>query len=241
MTKTKHPARFGSEVRNMIVMRRAFTLIELLVVIAIIAVLAGILFPVFARAKAAAKKTTCLSNLKQIGMTMSLYMTDNDGLFPHALDASDKYSSNIWGNNADWYQRIKSMPMMHEALQPYVKSLEVFHCPSDSGTRVLDNHFPDQLISSPSLFKAYGNSYFYRTEIGFRYKSETGIDKIAEVNVMFDAGGHWHGDGKMLELSDGANLFNTLRGYRYNVLFGDFHAKNLDYFTYQTAWAQPIQ
>ncbi len=59
-------------------MKRAFTLIELLVVIAIIAVLAGILFPVFARAKESAKKTTCLSNMKQLGTAFGLYAADAD-------------------------------------------------------------------------------------------------------------------------------------------------------------------
>lgn len=216
-------------------------MIELLVVIAIIAILAGILFPVFARAKAAAKKTVCISNLKQIGTSMSMYMTDYDGLFPHALDASDKYASSIWDVSPEWRLRIATMPLLHEALQPYVKNFGIFQCPSDTGTRVLDNHYPTQLISNPSLFKSYGNSYFYRTEIGFRYSSETSIDRLAQVNVIFDGAGHWHGDGKMLEVSDGSNLFNILRTYRYNVLYGDLHAKSLDYFTYQTAWATPLQ
>jgi prepilin-type N-terminal cleavage/methylation domain-containing protein len=63
--------------------RRAFTLIELLVVIAIIAIIAAILFPVFARAKEAAKKTTCISNLKNIGTAFVMYQSDNDDYFPN--------------------------------------------------------------------------------------------------------------------------------------------------------------
>lgn len=64
--------------------RRGFTLIELLVVIAIIAILAAILFPVFARAKEAAKKTTCVSNIKQIGLAAQLYATDYDDTYARA-------------------------------------------------------------------------------------------------------------------------------------------------------------
>ncbi|MEL4411502.1 prepilin-type N-terminal cleavage/methylation domain-containing protein, partial [Shewanella algae] len=63
-------------------MKRAFTLIELLVVIAIIAILAAILFPVFAQAKAAAKKSACLSNTKQIGTAFNLYLADYDDTTP---------------------------------------------------------------------------------------------------------------------------------------------------------------
>ncbi|RYG46377.1 prepilin-type N-terminal cleavage/methylation domain-containing protein, partial [bacterium] len=63
-------------------MKRGFTLIELLVVIAIIAVLAAILFPVFAQAKEAAKKTACLSNLKQMGTAFALYLNDSEGVYP---------------------------------------------------------------------------------------------------------------------------------------------------------------
>ena len=63
-------------------MKRAFTLIELLVVIAIIAILAAILFPVFAQAKLAAKKTADLSNIKQLGTALAIYMNDNDDLYP---------------------------------------------------------------------------------------------------------------------------------------------------------------
>ncbi|MCG9893897.1 MAG: DUF1559 domain-containing protein [Fimbriimonadaceae bacterium] len=65
---------------------RAFTLIELLVVVAIIAILAAILFPVFARAKESAKKTACLSNLKQIGLAFGLYSSDWDDSYPNTGD-----------------------------------------------------------------------------------------------------------------------------------------------------------
>ena len=66
--------------------RRAFTLIELLVVIAIIAILAAILFPVFARAKESAKRTACLSNSRQQGAALLMYLTDNDGMMPTAYE-----------------------------------------------------------------------------------------------------------------------------------------------------------
>lgn len=77
-------------------MRRGFTLIELLVVIAIIAILAAILFPVFARARAKAKQSQCLSNVKQMQLGMIMYASDYDGVNPF---------SNNW----------------HSAIHPYVK------------------------------------------------------------------------------------------------------------------------
>jgi prepilin-type N-terminal cleavage/methylation domain-containing protein len=221
--------------------RNGFTLIELLVVIAIIAILAGILFPVFARAKNAAKQTVCISNLKQNGLAIGLYMNDYDGLFPHALDPVDKYSPDIWDASPEYQARIAAMPMLHEAVQPYAKSTEIFRCPSDSGSRVLDSHFPKPFVASPSMYATYGSSYFFRTEIAFRSLSDTSFELPAEVNVLFDASGHWHGEGRALQPSDAhQTAFGLLRGYRYTCLFGDFHAKSITRDALQRAWAAKL-
>ena len=95
----------------------AFTLIELLVVIAIIAILAAILFPVFARARENARRSACQSNLKQIGLGFAQYTQDYDETLPVGVDSSP---GSFWG--ASWVGR----------LQPYIKSGQIFTCPSDT-------------------------------------------------------------------------------------------------------------
>jgi general secretion pathway protein G len=220
-------------------MRRlnAFTLIELLVVIAIISILAGLLFPVFAQAKKSAKKTVCLSNLKQIGSAIAMYMSDHDNVFPHALDASDRFTPQIWNEFPEFQARIRTMPMLHEALQPYIKNQEIFRCPGDNGTRVLDSHVRIPFPTSPSIFKTYGSSYFFRTEIAFRFFTDSSFKLPAEVNVLFDGAGHWHGDGRALEMDDDdITAYRLLTGYRYNVLYGDFHAKSVTRDSLQRSW-----
>lgn len=101
-------------------MRKAFTLIELLVVIAIIAILAAILFPVFAQAKEAAKKSSDLSNMKQIGTSMSIYLSDNDDIYPSA------YYYNNDNNATNGYTHWTGM------LMPYTKNLQIFVSPGDA-------------------------------------------------------------------------------------------------------------
>jgi prepilin-type N-terminal cleavage/methylation domain-containing protein/prepilin-type processing-associated H-X9-DG protein len=123
---------------------RGFTLIELLVVIAIIAILAAILFPVFAQAKAAAKKIACLSNGNQIGLALMMYLNDNDDTYPQehpsssnpAVDDSDAQLEGIdYGS-----------PML--AILPYVASkgvdkTQIYFCPMDPdphGLTILDSN-----------------------------------------------------------------------------------------------------
>ena len=100
-------------------MKKAFTLIELLVVIAIIAILAAILFPVFAQAKQAAKKSADLSNTKQQGTAMQIYLNDSDDVYPSAY-----YYPNDLNSNAG-YVHWSGM------LQPYIKNIDIFVSPGD--------------------------------------------------------------------------------------------------------------
>jgi len=99
-----------------------FTLIELLVVIAIIAILAAILFPVFAKAREAARKTTCTSNLKQMGNAFTLYLADYDQRFPMA-----GWWSNVQQDGGGEWQN---------AIYPYVKNTKAYTCPSSTDSQV---------------------------------------------------------------------------------------------------------
>ncbi len=108
-------------------MRRAFTLVELLVVIAIIAILAAILFPVFAAAKAAAKATTCLSNMNQIGLALQMYLNDDDDQmfyrsnWAYSRSGPTTLPNGVSSNPYRWWN----------LLMPYMKSNQVWSCPSD--------------------------------------------------------------------------------------------------------------
>lgn len=97
-----------------------FTLIELLVVIAIIAILASILFPVFARARENARRSSCSSNLKQIGL----------GIMQYAQDYDERM---VWDTVLDNAGAKQSFRL---SLQPYIKSTQVFNCPSNDNTRL---------------------------------------------------------------------------------------------------------
>lgn len=99
--------------------RRAFTLIELLVVIAIIALLAAILFPVFARARENARKSSCANNLKQMGVAMQQYTQDSDESYPPAQPTNPATP----GEGSTFVT----------LLMPYVKNEQIFICPSASG------------------------------------------------------------------------------------------------------------
>jgi general secretion pathway protein G len=212
---------------------RGFTLIELLVVIAIIAILAALLFPVFATARAKARQAVCTSNLRQIGLSISMYMEDYDSLYPYAVDPADKYTPQIWSGEPDFMKEIPNIGMMQDVLQPYVKSKELFHCPADTGfdTEDFTGLFIDPTgtppNANPSSYQKFGTSYYYRTEIAYRHASDSSIQRPAEVNVLFDGAGKWHG-----------SLFPPSQ--RYCVLFADGHTKNITRDLLDQLWAQPL-
>lgn len=149
-------------------MRAAFTLIELLVVIAIIAILAAILFPVFAQAKEAAKKTQCISNTKQIGLAAMMYANDADDLFCPAAVNMDGQSgegvNGIHGGGNGW----KSYDML---IMPYVKNDQLFTCPSDQ-----------KLWPGFGIWDFYDGDYFKK-----QIKRSYGITGA----IYTDAGGYW--------------------------------------------------
>ncbi|MGV3613959.1 MAG: prepilin-type N-terminal cleavage/methylation domain-containing protein [Fimbriimonas sp.] len=131
-------------------MRRAFTLIELLVVIAIIAILAAILFPVFAQAKEAAKKTADLSNARQIGLANKMYLADHDDTMPifyayHTMPPAGREGH-------------KGTEVL---LLPYTKNKDMFRSPLDNGGPYLatDPGLVANPGNYPTYWHAYGSSY----------------------------------------------------------------------------------
>ncbi len=100
--------------------RTGFTLIELLVVIAIIAILAAILFPVFARAREKARQNSCLSNVKQLTLGIMRYTSDYDETYPRGLA----------GEGGGW----NTGPTWRVAIYPYIKNAQIFRCPSQKLT-----------------------------------------------------------------------------------------------------------
>lgn len=148
---------------------RGFTLIELCFVISIIAVLAAILFPVFARARESARRTTCASNLSQIGAALNVYAQTYDGRYPK--------------RDNDF-----------RPLYPYTSNADVFYCPSDptehvSSERWAASRKPDELLYSSYVYRG-GLSNDNRADIPIAGERQAWHGEI--VNVLY-LGGHVRG------------------------------------------------
>jgi prepilin-type N-terminal cleavage/methylation domain-containing protein len=135
--------------------RRAFTLIELLVVIAIIAILAAILFPVFAQARAQARKTTCISNVKQLGTACMMYAQDYDETFPMLFAQAPAGTPDALGLTFTW----------HNLCQPYIKNWGLTICPDNDLTHADPVNYLDPFLSygMPPNSSIIGKPYYKDT------------------------------------------------------------------------------
>ena len=169
--------------------RSAFTLIELLVVIAIIAILAAILFPVFGRARENARKSSCQSNLKQLGLSIEQYKADYDSYFP--IQKGPAPAPGVW-----------------ESVQPYIKSLQLLQCPSEVTP---PNSNPDAAPYKPAPLNNGFSDYFFNSGLtnfpGGRNDSELEQPAL----TILTADGNADTSGNQLPYIDG-----THNGYECN-------------------------
>lgn len=214
-----------------------FTLVELLVVIGIISLLAALLFPVFLSARAKAREAVCLSNMRQIGDAIDLYAEDYDGFYPYGADPSDQHSvPSIWPPSEQ--AQVMAMPQLNTVLAPYVREPEVWCCPADTGFNHMDTwgNTYVKLDARPTMYQAFGMSYLYRTQIALLHENLCDLSGYepsppcyehgpAEVNVLMDANGSWHGYGQ------------DMPDKRYNVLMGDGHVVSQNAAQFYQSWS----
>ncbi len=224
--RTHHNLKTNLKARTRYVRVRAFSLVELLFVLAIISLLAALLLPVLMTARGSARQLVCNSHLRQIGVAVAQYMSDYDGYYPYAIDPTDRASPLIWSRYPQFSAAIPSLGMVHEVLQPYARSTQIFQCPADTGFEVRDwSNAPTNV--TPSSFEKFGTSYYYRTEVAARHAHDSNVTHPAELNLLYDGVGQWHG-----------TLTPLMK--RYNVLFADGHVKNQSYSQLQQSWSLPL-
>jgi len=173
--------------------RRGFTLIELLVVIAIIAILAAILFPVFAQAREKARGASCLSNLKQMGLAWMMYAQDYDEQFPFADPGGDAN----WGRCEDMKDRGSFGGWIGNLLVPYSKNAKIFTCPSNPRLSIVndaqgkcvkngDEALAREKWGIPYLYCSYGYNY-----VSLDGQGQANVSRRSELLAIYDAISTW--------------------------------------------------
>ncbi len=223
------------------VIHSGFTLIELLVVIAIIAILAGLLLPALALAKQKAHLTKCISNQRQLGVALSLYLDDSNDFYPAYQDwaawggkkATNSLASNevpgnsLAGGNVEETNRV---------VNPYTKAVEVYHCPTDKG----DPYWP---AVKGNCWDAYGNSYLmqwytsvYSVEFvggkqvnGVSHAKPNKGSRVAQrpATKLILGDFNWY---SARGVNDPRTAWHRVRGKRvFPLLFGDTHTENFKF------------
>ncbi len=183
-------------------MRRGFTLIELLVVIAIIAILAAILFPVFARAREKARQSSCLSNAKQLALAWMQYTQDYDERAAYTYTNSNNSTMGL----ITWTRY----------LEPYIKNSQVYTCPSDSA--------PTSLYGSRVSYGYNGRITNGTSLAQFVYPAQTGVlvDCHKQPGTTYTSDNSW----EFFADSFHCSRFIALRhNGGANIAFADGHAK----------------
>ena len=201
-------------------MRRGFTLIELLVVIAIIAILAAILFPVFARAREKARQASCQSNLKQLALAHLMYAQDYDEVLVKCYESH--WDGSSWSYNRRWYYGSATNPGM---LYPYINNWQVFRCPSIGGyganrSVILSTQgsgLPMARLQRPAETIVYGDTL---TTGG---NPETGVGPAHAGAALFPLSRtHQYGPGTPC---NGRGLMAIRHNQMANLAFADGHVK----------------
>jgi prepilin-type N-terminal cleavage/methylation domain-containing protein/prepilin-type processing-associated H-X9-DG protein len=196
--------------------KHGFTLIELLVVIAIIAILAAILFPVFAKAREKARQTACLSNMKQIGLGIMQYTEDYDEQFPMV-----RVSGNGNGGGPTYEWRFE--------INPYIKSAQVFACPSNPNDNIYTNgDCQNNSIEAPNQWpESYGwatNDWNNPPQWGFSYawNATTALATIQQPSseILVD-----ESTGTCADFCQWCHPESCVHNQMANWLFADGHAK----------------
>jgi prepilin-type N-terminal cleavage/methylation domain-containing protein/prepilin-type processing-associated H-X9-DG protein len=190
--------------------KRGFTLIELLVVIAIIAILAAILFPVFAQARQKARMTSCLSNLKQMGTALMMYVQDYDGMLTPHLDRYPSGTPRPDTNTSVIGNRLK------EAWMPYLKNEGVYRCPADTN-----------LALYPTKWATGETSYWYNPWVGPTGKSSVRADQTPFPSQPGDLTRCVLISDRWLASHSGTT---DMTKWVLNVVFADGHAKHRRYY-----------
>ncbi len=199
-------------------MKRAFTLIELLVVIAIIAILAAILFPVFAQAKAAAKKTACLSNVKQMGTAIQLYLGDNDDSYP-INSYTTPANLGPYPDTHYWYfgltfvsGSLAKFVAADGILYPYQKSGAIVNCPDGTNVKASTGGAPFTIDSSDVPLGYDKNVLLIGTAtapdgtVNGPFRNATQWDNVADSILLADSGFTGGGGGASTSSFNGLAL-----------------------------------